>query len=100
MVNHVVAPVDMSGAATEIEASGIPASSAGLTALLEEDDPALRLSGSVVAGPASVIPGPAGVFADGEEAVIAIEAGGRCFVTTITPAKVTNASGPARPCDA
>lgn len=100
LTDSVVAPTDLSGAATAIEASGIPSTSAALVALLSEDDPALRLSGSTTAGPSSVIPGQAGVFANGAEAVLAIEADGRCYVATITAEKVTDNSGPARPCDA
>lgn len=103
LADRVAARADLTMAAHEVQMVGVPASSAALAARLREDDPALSLSGTTVAGAPSILPGSVGIAADGQEAVLAVRAGGECFQAVVTNATVhvtERASSTAAPCEA
>ena len=100
LVDNVAGRVDVELAAHLVESSGIPASIPALVAELRQDDPALRLSGTAVAGKPTILPGTAGVWADGTEAVLVLRAGDKCFRAVITASNVSITSEPAGECAA
>lgn len=88
LADRVEGRVDIELAGHAVQSAGIPATTAALVAELRRDDPALRLSDTTIAGKPSILPGTAGVAADGQEAVLALRAGNQCFRAIVTAANV------------